>query len=334
MSDQRTHLPDDTDEEVGRLLGHATPRLRPHHAAEEAAYDALHAEWQELTRRRRRRRDLAGIGVAAALLAGVAIGFALLQSSDNVRAAAVATIARVEGSQVTLRDENSLGQRIARDVGALFVGQRLSTGAGSRIALAWHSGGSLRINEHTRVELVSEHSVRLLGGSLYFDSSTSGGEAAALSIQTPAGEVLHTGTQFMLDVRGEELVLSVREGQVKVTGDDFELTVEAGEQLDIGITGPAGRRPIQSYAGAWKWAENLAPLVALDGRTAREIVGWAARETGRSIVYDSAATEAATRATVVRGLDERSPSDTLAVLPLLTDLDFKIHEGTIVISSR
>jgi ferric-dicitrate binding protein FerR (iron transport regulator) len=332
MSDQRTRLADDADEELHRLLGHATPRLRPHHAAEEAAYDALHAEWQELTRRRRR-RNLAGIGVAAALLAGVAIGFAL-RSSDNVGSAAVATIARVEGSQVTLRDENSPGHRIAGDVGALFVGQRLSTGAGSRIALAWHSGGSLRINEHTRMELVSEHSVRLLGGSLYFDSSTSGREAAALSIQTPAGEVLHTGTQFMLDVRGEELVLSVREGRVKVTGDDFELTVEAGEQLDIGVTGPAARRPIESYAGVWEWAQNLAPLVALDGRTAREIVAWAARETGRSIVYDSAATETATRATVVRGLDERSPSDTLAVLPLLTDLDFKIHEGTIVISSR
>ncbi len=235
---------------------------------------------------------------------------------------------------MTLRDENSPGQRIAQDDAALFVGQRLSTGADSRVALAWHSGGSLRVNEHTRVELVSQRSVRLVAGSLYFDSAASAGAAGALSIQTPAGEVLHTGTQFMLDVRGDGLVLSVREGQVKVTGDDFELTVDAGEQLDIDIAGLTARRSIESYADAWKWAEDLAPRAAMDGRTAREILAWIARETGRRIVYDSAATETATHAAVVRGLNDRSPDDSLAVLPLLTDLDFEIREGTIVVSSQ
>ena len=138
----------------------------------------------------------------------------------------------------------------------------------------------------------------------------------------------------MLDVRGDGLVLSVREGQVKVTGDDFELTVDAGEQLDIDIAGLTARRSIESYADAWKWAEDLAPRAAMDGRTAREILAWIARETGRRIVYDSAATETATRAAVVRGLNDRSPDDSLAVLPLLTDLDFEIREGTIVVSSQ
>ena len=50
--------------------------------------------------------------------------------------------------------------------------------------------------------------------------------APALAVQTPAGEVVHIGTQFMVTVASDEVVLSVREGQVKVTGDGFELVVD------------------------------------------------------------------------------------------------------------
>ena len=48
---------------------------------------------------------------------------------------------------------------------------------------------------------------------------------------------MHIGTQFMVTVAGGEVVLSVREGQVKVTGDGFELVVDSSEELDLRADG-------------------------------------------------------------------------------------------------
>ena len=329
--------PVDRDDELARLLANTGPRARPRREAETAAYETLRAEWLELTARRRRRRVAVG-AAAAVLLLGVIVGSGVLRApGDAVLGAPFATIERIEGSQVSWRDESSGVKPITGEADVVRAGQSLSTGAESRAALSWHGGGSLRLDENTRLELVSERAVRLTAGGLYFDSAAdraASPQAAVLAIETPAGEVVHVGTQFMVSVEGAEVVLSVREGQVKVSGDGFEVTVDSGERLDIDSRGVRAQRSIESYDASWNWAQEIAPQPSMDGRTALEILSWVARETGRRVVYDSTATEASTGAAIVRGLDRRSPTGILAILPVVTDLDVEIRDDVIVVSSR
>jgi ferric-dicitrate binding protein FerR (iron transport regulator) len=199
--------------------------------------------------------------------------------------------------------------------------------------LRWHDGGSLRLDENSRLEFVSATAVRLTAGNVYFDSAVAVGNAAPeLAVQTPAGEVVHIGTQFMVSVGSDQVVLSVREGQVKVTGDGFELVIAANQELDLRADGLREVTPVDGFGERWAWAADVAPQIALDGRTTFDVVAWAARETGRRVVYATPTAQARARNDVLRGVDRRSPSGILTLLPHLTGLAYQIRDDTIVVS--
>jgi ferric-dicitrate binding protein FerR (iron transport regulator) len=333
MSDARETRLEEPGDDLETLLGRVAARERPGEAAEAAAFAALHSEWRRHTATRRRHRSLALATAAAASLAVAGLGFFWLQSRTPSTAATLATIELVDGGNVTWRDDRSQVQPLgARSEFA--EGERLATGPTTRVALRWHDGGSLRLDSSSRLELVSADAVRLTAGSLYFDSvgGTDDVTAPALAVQTPAGEVVHLGTQFMVTVASDEVVLSVREGQVKVTGDGFELVVETNEELDLRSDGTREITVIDGHGERWAWAADVAPQIELDGRATYDVVAWAARETGRRVVYATAAAQMRARNDALRGIDRRSPSGILTLLPHLTGLTYEILGDTIVVS--
>jgi ferric-dicitrate binding protein FerR (iron transport regulator) len=333
---ERTPTPvDENGDDLVSLFGRIGTRERPRAAAEAAAFTALHAQWRGRTSARRRRRAIALAGAVAASGATVALVYAWLQSPAPTAPTTLATIEHVEGIDVTWRDDRSQAQPLG-SLRTFGEGQRLATGRGARIALEWHDGGSLRLDENSRLEFVSAGAVRLTAGNLYFDSavaSVGNGAAPELAIQTPAGDVVHIGTQFMVKVASDEVVLSVREGQVKVTGDGFELVIAANEQLDLRADGSRDLVAIDGYGEPWNWAADVAPQIALDGRTAFDVIAWVARETGRRVVYETPLAERSARGNVLRGVDARSPHGMLTLLPYLTDLGYEIRGEAIVVSA-
>jgi ferric-dicitrate binding protein FerR (iron transport regulator) len=334
MNERSNKPANDSGDELAALFGRIGTRERPRAAAEAAAFAALHAQWQSSTAARRRRRVVAVAGAAAASVATLAVAYVWLQSPVPGTPAALATIEHVEGTDITWRDDQTQAQPLGTHR-AFAEGQRLATGPGARVALEWHDGGSLRLDESSRLEFVSASAVRLPAGNLYFDSavaSVTGGAAPELAVQTPAGEVVHLGTQFMVSVASDEVVLSVREGQVKVTGDGFELVVAANEELDLRADGTRGVTAIDGYGERWSWAADVAPQIELDGRSTFDVIAWAARETGRGVVYETRTAENSARGNVLRGIDRRSPNGVLALLPYLTGLAYEIRGDAIVVS--
>jgi hypothetical protein len=136
----------------------------------------------------------------------------------------------------------------------------------------------------------------------------------------------------MISVASEEVVVSVREGQVKVTADGFELVVAANEELDLRTDGTRRTSAIDGYGSRWEWAADIAPPIELDGRSTFDIVAWAARETGRRVVYETPSAESRARDNELRGIDRRSPDGILTLLPYLTELAFEIRGEAIVVS--
>jgi hypothetical protein len=136
----------------------------------------------------------------------------------------------------------------------------------------------------------------------------------------------------MVSVASDEVVLSVREGQVRVTGDGFEFVVAANQELDLRADGLREVSPIDGHGERWTWAADVAPQVALDGRTTFDVVAWAARETGRRVVYETPAAQRRARGDVLHGVDRRSPSAILTLLPHLTSLAYELRGDAIVVS--
>jgi ferric-dicitrate binding protein FerR (iron transport regulator) len=330
---ERAESPGQGHDELVTLFDRVTARERPDAAAEAAAFGALQSEWRTSTVARRRRRLASFAAAAAVSLAVAAVGYVWLTRPALTVRVALATIEQVEGDDVTWRDDRSQAQALgARRV--IEEGQRLATGRTSRIALRWHDGGSLRLDASSRVEFVSKDAVRITAGTVYFDSAVGANDRSspALAVQTPAGEVVHIGTQFMISVADEEVVLSVREGQVKVTGDGFQLVIAANEELDLRPDGTRRMSAIDGYGPRWEWAADIAPPIELEGKSTFDVVAWAARETGRRVVYETPIAERRARDNELHGIDRRSPDGILTLLPYLTELAYEIRGEAIVVS--
>ena len=333
MNERREPVNENGDE-LAALFGRIGARERPRPTAEAEAFAALHAQWQNRIARQRRQRLAKWAAVSAAAVAAFAVAYVGLQRPAPSEPAHLATVEHVEGSDITWRDDRTQAQPLGT-LATLAEGQRLATGLGSRVALRWHDGGSLRLDESSRLEFVSASAIRLTAGSVYFDSAVTDGSsdaAPALAVQTPAGEVVHIGTQFMVSVASDDVVLSVREGQVKVTGDGFHLVVAANQELDLRADGTRDVAAIDGHGERWAWAADVAPRIDLDGRTTFDVIAWAARETGRAVVYDSPLAETSARSDILRGIDRRSPNSILALLPHLTQLAYEIRDEAIVVS--
>ena len=331
MTEKRSAPPPESEEAFSRLFQNADLRPAPPHDARERAFSVLEAEWRILTLRRRRYRHALAWGLAACLLIAV-VGLNMLDPRDApLSEITVATVVRSVGNDIRWTRRGSPTGRLTADVTGLAAGQSLSTGPHSRLALRWHSGGSLRVDENTRIELVSPEVIRLIAGGAYFDSAVEGGlpKEPTLSIETPAGRVTHLGTQFMTRVSDRMLSVAVREGTVRIDGGRLQLTVEAGRQLEMDVGGVLSRNPIATYGDAWQWVEEVTPVVRMDGRTARELLDWVARETGRTVVYESAQVEAFARDVMLHGMPEVAPMQALRTLPYTTDLRYELIEGRI-----
>ena len=113
------------------------------------------------------------------------------------------------------------------------------------------------------IRLQSDGSVRLLGGSLYFDSTpfAGGGTApAAIAVDTVLGRITHEGTQFLATVAAGSVAVKVREGRARLSGDRVDATVDAGEALLLAAdgrverirpgSGPPTSRPRSTSRGA------------------------------------------------------------------------------------
>ena len=223
------------------------------------------------------------------------------------------------------------------DLTVITAGEVIETGDDAGIGLAWGNGGSLRVDQNTRVEFTSADSVYLRSGRIYFDSQ---GETVAaitgsgLEITTDHGSVKHVGTQYMTAVSARDLTVSVREGEVEVDGQyvDAEVAV-AGEQLTVA----GGARPsvlnITGYGEAWAWIETTAPAVDVDGQSVDQFLTWIGRETGLEVVYESPVAEQMARDGILKGNVDMDPRDELRFRMSGEDLNYRIDGGTIYVST-
>lgn len=338
MNKRNKNQTQSADEIFSSLLGQASPRRKaPERDAWEIRHAAL-AEWKKITGKRRERRRLVSLAVAATLV--VTLAFLLNVSrlaETDVDIQQLANVERQIGEIVIFEPATDTWHGLAESDVVLSAGQIIETSSGARMAVSWNAGGLLRIDEKTRVSLTANDRIQLHSGRLHYDSKSlysNQQPLVNLLIETPYGTVRHMGTQFMADLAGGALSVSVREGEVAISGDSIETLVLAGEQVIINESGIKARQSILPYADEWKWVEEIAPAYELDGRSMDEFLQWIGRESGFLIEYETESAKSLAEETILHGKIDLPPMKALEIMFQTADLVYELHGGVILVSTR
>lgn len=321
-------------DKLEELLRHAAPRPAPPPAVADAARDAVRDAWR-IAVGQRRRRNVFRYAVAAAALVGVFAGITVLRPPAPV-VVQVAAIDKSVGPVYVLGEQAEL--QTTDDLATIMSGQTIMTGAGAGLAVSWGDGGSLRLDQNTRVEFTDVESVFLQAGRVYFDSrdpelGVDTANSPAFRLHTAAGQVRHIGTQYMAHIDGDTLVVSVREGEVAIEGNYHDHRAQPGEQVTLS----GSLRPsVLSIAGTgdeWGWITAITPTVDVDGRNLLEFLGWASRELGLQLVFEGGA-QAVAQSAILRGSIESSPADALRMRLASAALSWRIEGGIIYVGDE
>jgi len=326
---------------VATLMRQARPRPRPPQDVEEQVHAAVHAEWQKLTQGKRRNKATTYLAVAASVVVFVAliIQFAGPGSPGEANPP-VGFSGKVVGHVTVENADDAASSDVT--VGQSFeAGQVIVSSSNSGLAVMWQQAISIRLDEESRLRLVSAGVVELLQGRIYIDTGANKNATGQLRVKTPHGIFRHLGTQFMTRVMPTESIVSVREGSVSyqpVKGGSqppgaLEIT-PAGQRLTVTFNGETRQQAVPAWGGEWAWVESLATKFIADGRTIDQMLNWVESETGRTINYQTTAARQLAENTELHGQLDAEPLEALKIVALTSDLDIAVRNGEIEIDLK
>jgi ferric-dicitrate binding protein FerR (iron transport regulator) len=295
----RPETPDDVD--VAALLRAVGARPAASAEAAAAVRASVAAEWRAAVAARQRRRQFTGWAAAASVTVA-ALGVWLVRPLVQTEPQVVASLTRVVGSVEQNRGDGRWTPLAA--AGPIESGTRLRTAADGRAALQLSNGVALRLDARTLVAFEDTTRAQLSRGAVYVDSgSTPGTPGPQFELDTPAGRVAHLGTQYEARIVDGGVRVAVREGRVRLSRAADDVVGTAGESLTI-QGDRVVRAPFAPTAADWHWVADVTPPFGLEGRTVEDFLVWAARETGRTIVYASSDAARQARSVTLSGTVE------------------------------
>lgn len=323
------------DQDLERVLKSAGLREKPPVDVERELREHLRTEWRSIVADRgRRKRQRTYLALAASIMAAAVAVWALaprLAATGDV----VATVALATGDMRVTSGWFDSWHGVAGGQD-LVEGQTLETGATGRGALALPEGISARVDRGTRLVVAAADRLVLERGTLYVDSGSAPGPAAPLDVVTPTGIVRHVGTQYEVRLLDSSVQVSVRDGTIEWRSrrGDVERS-DSGVKLTITKDGRIERTSVPPYGAAWDWTLEAAPTIDIEGMPLAQFLAWAARETGRAVVYASPQANAEAADIVVHGsIAGLTPAEALDAVLATTSVHADASGGNLVVESR
>ncbi len=315
--------PSDEKDSVARLIQLAGPRPAIPDDVRQRVHAAARREWQTAYERRRTFRWGMPFALAAAT---AAVAVFLVLRAPEVVIAPVATVALVgDGTS----DTNAGLTR--GDV--VYPGTALVTGERG-VALTLNNGLSVRLDAGTTVTFESIESVALDEGRLYADTGPAIYDDRSITVRTRVGSATDVGTQFAVALDGDDMRVAVREGRVDVTAGRDAWTAQAGERLTITPGSGATFDSVSQHDESWNWASSLAPTFDIENRSLLDFLRWAARETGRELVFESEEVRiAAMRTTLSGSIEDFTPMEVVGAVMPTTRFGWRVDDGRILVSA-
>lgn len=328
---------------TARLLQLAGEREEIPADIEARVYDRVQREWQVSSKRpddqkvyrQVRRAWMKGppgssrirwgvpLAVAASAVLAVAV---VLQPAPPIAPAAIALADVVR----TVRTASS--SALPSPGEQVYAGDRLATGADEGISLQLRGDESVRLGRNTVVAFIDEQHLRLEQGRVYADTGAYIYRDGGLLVDTPFGEVTDIGTQFAVAYEGDVLDVAVREGRVDVKSDLEQVVTVAGERTQLTRTGGAVTTTLAPEDNYWNWATRLAPSFDIENKPLYDFLRWAARETGRELVFqDDELRMAAMRTDLHGSVADIEPIEAVRAVLATTHYRFRIEANKLII---
>ncbi len=276
----------------------------------------VHERWRANTRQRRVRRR--AMVAALAAVAGLILAVVLMRPAAVVAPAGV-VVARIERTEGPV--ELQVGGRVQQ-------GEWTQTGKEARVGLRLISGTSVRLDEESRMRLISPDVIELAAGALYLDT---GRESTGLEVRTPFGTARDIGTQFEVRLRDASLQLRVRTGLVELRRGADVVPARAGTELTITAGGTA-TRPIPTNDPEWAWTIALAPQFDIEGRSVAAYVEHLSREQGWTLRYADASLARDATSMILHGsVAGLETEDAIATALAASGLVHRVRDGELLV---
>ena len=319
------------DTDIERLLRAGGGRKEPPSAMRDRVYAATETAWRELpdepvgdgaTSTTGPRFGWQALSAAAGLMLAVGVAlYAVVLSPGKV-----ATDDAVGRIVFAPRGVEVNGQDRGEDV-TLRTGDRLLVPGDGHVSLRLRGGAKLALAPTSRLQMEADSSVHLLSGKAYFDVQ---GQEASVRVHTPHMQLVDIGTQFLVEVTGNDTTVAVREGQVEITAGSDQLLGAAqegrGDLMTFAGTRLVSRETVEATGAYWHWARGARPPLSLAGTTVFDYLSWLARDTGREIAYASRSVELLARGEQLRDIGADIDSDDVPVDEVLETTRFVIAD--------
>ncbi len=336
----RNDAPASSEDELGRLLRAAGPRLDVAGSRSARVQHSVRDAWRADVRRRTSRRRMA-IGITLLSTAAVVMIAVGVGRPDRVpvpaSAATVALLERTEGTVEALTAGSAgsadpahptMPRRLTASA-SVQAGEWVATGANARAALRLTTGVSLRLDTDTRARLDSAAVIELVAGAVYIDS----GEAAGgLEVRTPLGTARDIGTQFEVRVDEASTRVRVRDGIVEVRQGDRAMSAHRGTELTV-MADSAISEAVAPFGPEWDWTARLAPPIETDGQPLAVFLEAVSREHGWRVRYADPPLARYAADSVMHGsVAGLPPREAVAVMLTSSGLEHHFDNGEIVVS--
>ena len=295
-----------SDKDVRKLLELAGPRAEPPAALRGRVHaHVLHA-WQDLPEYKpAKHRPWAGYALAASILVAF-VGYLFVTQPQPTGTTHVAEVIYATGAY-TVRGSAT---------GATFIdaGSMVRTSDEARLFVQMGPATTVRFDTATRATIHDQSEIWLHDGTLYIDAD---GSSLPMRIVTPDAVITDIGTLFEVRL-DEQLVVAVREGSVIIGFDVNSTEVHAangmGEVVTIRGLEEISREQVATTDQRWDWIHLSHPQYTPEGHTVFEFVRWAARESGRTLSFETPLVEQQSRGAPLYGTGKAGPVDVDLVL--------------------
>ena len=285
-------------------------------------YQFVRREWEKDKTRRRYRRWALPVALAASLV--LAVTMVLQPPPSAPKRLMIGTIAKVvdEAASGALP---GVGQPV-------YAGDVLSTGDGQMLSVVVNNATSLRLDGNTTLAFVAKDEFRLESGRAYADTGDFMYRDRGLVIHTAMGKVTDVGTQCSVQVAAERLDVAVREGRVDVSHGAGEFVAVAGERLRLYENNTTEMDAIAPHDPYWDWTASLAPEFNIENKSLLDFLRWAARETGRELVFEDTELRMSAMRTDLHGsVQDFEPLEAVESVLATTNFRYRLEADRIVI---
>lgn len=289
------------ESDLAALLQRTGKRAKPRPEANQMIEQATRQAWQAAVHQQqsRKRRKLSVVALAASVL--LAIGGVMFLPPSGQNTHRVAQVLNAQG-HVTYNVARSSPPSPAtqystdqppRQRAQLNAGETVRTAANASLTFKLRDNTLITLDQNTQVTLTHTAHINVLTGRIYVDSPD---HNTSITVQTSFGDIVDIGTQYQVTVKAEHLEVAMREGitHIYLGGQGANSKALAAKVIDgmgdvmtINQQHHVRTSQLASSAEQWQWTHKTQPDFLLKQASVSELLTWAARMTGKEVVYAS-----------------------------------------------